>query len=171
MILRKLFGPTKFWEWGNGDNYITRDFALSYYHQALFLAALQPISSLGRFVLRFPDRTHVDTHTHSRQDFSERRISQLQRPLHIQDTQETDNLALSGFRTGDPSNRDWDPKVPSDMTATSWRKMRWVGHVSRTGEKSVLVKKVEGKRQLGIPRRRWHSNNEMDRIEISTSLN
>jgi len=38
--------------------------------------------------------------------------------------------------------------------------------VSRNGEKSVLVRIAEGKRQLGIPRSRWHSNNELDRIEI-----
>ena len=42
--------------------------------------------------------------------------------------------------------------------------------MSRTGEKSVLVKKVEGKRQLGIPRSGWHINNELDRIEIGYKL-
>jgi len=60
---RNLFGPTTFLEWSNGENYIIRGFAISYYHQVLFLATLQAISSLGRFVLRFPDRTQLDTHT------------------------------------------------------------------------------------------------------------
>jgi hypothetical protein len=42
------------------------------------------------------------------------------------------------------------------------RKMRWVGHVARMGEKKgvhrVLVGKPEGKRPLGRPRRRWEDN-------------
>jgi len=37
--------------------------------------------------------------------------------------------------------------------------MRWVGHVARMGEERrvyrVLVRKTEGKRPLGRPRRRW----------------
>jgi hypothetical protein len=39
------------------------------------------------------------------------------------------------------------------------RRMRWVGHVARIGEKRkayrLLVGKPEGKRPLGRPRRRW----------------
>jgi hypothetical protein len=39
------------------------------------------------------------------------------------------------------------------------RRMRWVGHVARIGEKRnayrILVEKPEGKRPLGRPRRRW----------------
>jgi len=39
------------------------------------------------------------------------------------------------------------------------RRMRWAGHVARMGEERgvyrVLVGKVEGKRPLGRPRRRW----------------
>jgi hypothetical protein len=39
------------------------------------------------------------------------------------------------------------------------RRMRWVGHVDRMGDKTnayrLLVGKPEGKRQLGRPRRRW----------------
>jgi hypothetical protein len=42
------------------------------------------------------------------------------------------------------------------------RKMRWVGHVARTGERrgvyGVLVGKHEGKRPLGRPRLRWKDN-------------
>jgi hypothetical protein len=42
------------------------------------------------------------------------------------------------------------------------RRMRWAGHVARTGEKRnayrLLVGKPEGKRPLGRPRRRWVDN-------------
>ena len=42
------------------------------------------------------------------------------------------------------------------------RRMRWAGHVARTGERRgvyrVLVGKPEGKRQLGRPRHRWEDN-------------
>jgi hypothetical protein len=47
-----------------------------------------------------------------------------------------------------------------------WRRMRWAGHVARMGEKRnvyrLLVGKPEGKRPLGIPRRRWMNNIKMD---------
>jgi hypothetical protein len=47
-----------------------------------------------------------------------------------------------------------------------WRRMRWVGHVSRMeegrGVYRVLVWNVEGKRPLGSPRRRWEDNMKMD---------
>jgi hypothetical protein len=39
------------------------------------------------------------------------------------------------------------------------RRMRWEGHMARTGETrtaySILVGKPEGKRPLGRPKRRW----------------
>jgi hypothetical protein len=42
------------------------------------------------------------------------------------------------------------------------RKMRWVGHVARIGERGgvyrVLIEKSERKRPLGRPRRRWKDN-------------
>jgi hypothetical protein len=45
------------------------------------------------------------------------------------------------------------------------RTMRWAGHVARIGEKRnayrLLVRKKEGKRQLGIPRRRLVDNIRM----------
>jgi hypothetical protein len=48
--------------------------------------------------------------------------------------------------------------------------MRWAGHVARIGEKRnayrILVGKVEGKRPLGSPRRRWVNNIKMDIREI-----
>jgi hypothetical protein len=46
------------------------------------------------------------------------------------------------------------------------RRMRWVGHIARIGEKRnayrLLVGKPEGKRPLGRPRRRWVDNIRMD---------
>jgi hypothetical protein len=50
------------------------------------------------------------------------------------------------------------------------RRMRWAGHVARMGEGKgvyrVLVWRPEGKRPLGIPRRRWEDNIKMDLREI-----
>jgi hypothetical protein len=46
------------------------------------------------------------------------------------------------------------------------RKMRWAGHVARMTEGRsvyrVLVRRPEGKRPLGRPRRRWEDNIKMD---------
>jgi hypothetical protein len=43
--------------------------------------------------------------------------------------------------------------------------MRWAGHVARVGEGRgvyrVLVGRLEGKRPLGRPRRRWEGNIKM----------
>ena len=48
--------------------------------------------------------------------------------------------------------------------------MIWAGHVARMGEKRgvyrVLVEKPEGKRPLGIHRRRWEDNIKMDLQEV-----
>jgi hypothetical protein len=49
------------------------------------------------------------------------------------------------------------------------RRMRWVGHVARIGEVRnayILVGKLEGRRPLGRPRRRWEDNIQMDLREI-----
>jgi hypothetical protein len=50
------------------------------------------------------------------------------------------------------------------------RRIRWAGHVARTGEGRsvyrVLVGRPEGKRPLGRPRRRWEDNIKMDLREI-----
>jgi hypothetical protein len=50
------------------------------------------------------------------------------------------------------------------------RRMRWAGHVARTGAKSnaymILLGKPEGKRPLGRPRRRWEDNIKMDIRDI-----
>jgi hypothetical protein len=48
------------------------------------------------------------------------------------------------------------------MFSIESRRIRWAGHVARTGEKRnayrLLVGKPEGKRPLGRPRRRWVGN-------------
>ena len=50
------------------------------------------------------------------------------------------------------------------------RRMRWAGHVAHMGERRVvyrvLVGKLEGKRPLGRPRRRWEDNIKMDLQEV-----
>jgi hypothetical protein len=48
--------------------------------------------------------------------------------------------------------------------------MRWAGHVARIGEERgvlrVLVRKPEGKRPLGRPRRTWEDNIKRDLQEV-----
>jgi hypothetical protein len=55
---------------------------------------------------------------------------------------------------------------PSIIRIIKSRRMRWAGHVARMGEKRnvyrLLVRKSEGKRPLGRPRRRWMDNIKMD---------
>jgi len=50
------------------------------------------------------------------------------------------------------------------------KRMRWVGHVARMGERRgvhrVVVWKPEGKRLLGRPRRRWEDNIKMGLEEV-----
>jgi hypothetical protein len=50
------------------------------------------------------------------------------------------------------------------------RRMRWAGHVARMGEVrgayNILVGRPEGRRPLGIPRRRWEDNIKIDLREI-----
>jgi len=54
---------------------------------------------------------------------------------------------------------------PNIFLVIKSRRMRWAGHVVRMGGKErlyrVLVRKPEGKRQLGRPRRRWEDNIKM----------
>jgi len=49
-------------------------------------------------------------------------------------------------------------------------RMRWAGHVAPMGERRgvyrVLVRKREGKRPLGRPRRRWEDNIKMVLQEV-----
>ena len=54
------------------------------------------------------------------------------------------------------------------------RRMRWVGHVARTGESkgvyNVSAGIHEGKRPLGRPRRRWEDNIKMDLQEVGCGV-
>ena len=56
------------------------------------------------------------------------------------------------------------------MRVIKSRRMRWAGHVARMGEERgvyrFLVGNPEGKRPLGIPRRRWVDNIRMDFQEV-----
>jgi hypothetical protein len=51
---------------------------------------------------------------------------------------------------------------PNIVKMIKSRRMRWAGHVARIGEGRdvyrVVVGKLEGKRSLGRPRRRWEDN-------------
>jgi hypothetical protein len=55
---------------------------------------------------------------------------------------------------------------PSIIRIIKSRRMRWVGHVARIGERRnayrILVGKPEGKRPLGRPRHRWVDDMKMD---------
>ena len=59
---------------------------------------------------------------------------------------------------------------PNIVRVIKSRRMRWAGHVARMGEErgayKVLVRKPEGKRPLGRPRRRWVDNIRMDLQEV-----
>ena len=56
--------------------------------------------------------------------------------------------------------------TPSIFRVIKSRRMEWVGHVTRMGERvgvyRVLMGKPEGKRLLGRPRLRWEDNIKMD---------
>jgi hypothetical protein len=59
---------------------------------------------------------------------------------------------------------------PSIFRVIKARRMRWAGHVERTGEvrgaHNILVGRPEGMRPLGRPRRRWEDNISMDLRKI-----
>jgi hypothetical protein len=61
--------------------------------------------------------------------------------------------------------------LPNIIRVIKQRRLRWAGHVERTGEGrgvyGVLVRGPEGKRPLGRPRRRWEDNIKMELREIS----
>jgi len=48
--------------------------------------------------------------------------------------------------------------------------MGWTGHVANMGERrgayKILAGKLEGRRQLGRPKRRWEDNIKMDLHEV-----
>ena len=59
---------------------------------------------------------------------------------------------------------------PNIVRVIKSRKMKWAGLVARMGEERgvyrVLVRKPEGRRPLGRPRRRWVDNIRMDLQEV-----
>ena len=57
---------------------------------------------------------------------------------------------------------------PNIVRVIKSRRMRWAGHVARMGDEvyRVLVGKLEGKRPLGRPRRRWVDNIRVDLQEV-----
>jgi hypothetical protein len=60
--------------------------------------------------------------------------------------------------------------LPYIVRVVKSRRMTWVGHVARMGERRgvhrVLVRKPEGKRPLGRPRRIWEENIKMELQEV-----
>jgi hypothetical protein len=62
---------------------------------------------------------------------------------------------------------------PGIIRISKSRRMRWAGYVARMRKKRnayrLLVRKPDGKRALGRPRRRWVDNIEMDLGEIEWS--
>jgi len=59
---------------------------------------------------------------------------------------------------------------PNIVRVIKSRRMRWAGHVVRTGEERgvyrVCVEKPEGRTPMGRPRRRWVDNIRMDLQEV-----
>ena len=59
---------------------------------------------------------------------------------------------------------------PNIVRVIKSRRMSWAGHVARMGEErgayKVVVRKPEGKRPLGRPRRGWVANIRMDLHEV-----
>jgi hypothetical protein len=59
---------------------------------------------------------------------------------------------------------------PNILRVIKSRRMKWAGHVARMGEGRgayrVLVRRPEGKRPLGRPRRRWEDNIKIELGEI-----
>ena len=59
---------------------------------------------------------------------------------------------------------------PNIVGVIKSRRMRWVGHVARMGERrgvyKVLEEKPDGKRPLGRPRRRWEKNIKLALQEV-----
>jgi hypothetical protein len=63
---------------------------------------------------------------------------------------------------------------PDIIRKVKSRRIRWAGHVARMGVDrklyKVLVRKPEGKRPLGRPRRRWEDGIRLDLREIGLGM-
>jgi hypothetical protein len=63
---------------------------------------------------------------------------------------------------------------PDIIWVVESRRMRWVRHVARIGEKRgacrILVGRPEGRRPLGRPKRRWENNIKMDLQEVGWGM-
>jgi hypothetical protein len=63
---------------------------------------------------------------------------------------------------------------PNIIGVIKSRRMRWTGHVARMGETRgayrILVRRPEGRRPLGRPRRRWEDNIKMDLEEVGWGM-
>jgi len=63
---------------------------------------------------------------------------------------------------------------PNIIRVIKSRRMRWIGHVAHTGERTgvyrVLVGKPERNRRLGRPRRKWEDNIKMDFQEVGCGV-
>ena len=59
---------------------------------------------------------------------------------------------------------------PNIIRVIKSRRLRWAGHVTRMGVRRgayrVLLGKLEGRKPLGRPRRRWEDNVKMDLQEV-----
>ena len=59
---------------------------------------------------------------------------------------------------------------PDIIRVIKSRRMRWMRHVARLGERRglcmILDGKPEGKRQFGRPRRRWGDNIKLDLLDM-----
>ena len=63
---------------------------------------------------------------------------------------------------------------PNIVRVIKSRRIRWAGHVARMVEESgmyrVLVRKPEGKRTLGRPKRRWVDNIRMNLHKVGCGI-
>jgi len=63
---------------------------------------------------------------------------------------------------------------PNIVLVIKSKRMRWVGHVARMGERRgvyrCLVGKPEGKRPLGRPRHRWEDSIKVDLQEVGWGI-
>jgi hypothetical protein len=83
---------------------------------------------------------------------------------------------ISGFKRDYQQRNNLVKDENGDLVADSHntlnRRMGWVGHVARMGEKRImyrlLVEKPERKRPLGRPRCRWLDNIRMDLGEVGS---